>query len=205
MNYLIGILVGYLIGCLQTSYIVGKVTKNIDIRDYGSGNAGATNAIRVFGRKTGMFCLIIDALKGVAAILIARYFLDGTTLILLITGFGVILGHNYPFYMNFKGGKGIAASLGIFIAIDYRVFFLAGIPSLILLAATKYMSLASLSYSLLLILFMGIFYYNQPQGMLIILVTAAYTALAFWRHRENLKRLASGTERKIGKKEKKDK
>lgn len=199
MNYLLCLLIGYVFGCLQTSYIIGKLIKKVDIRDFGSGNSGATNAIRVFGKKLGMFCLIMDALKGVAAISVARYCLDGTTLLLLITGFGVILGHNYPFYMNFKGGKGIAASLGIFLAIDYRVFFLAGIPSLIFLAMTKYMSLASLSYSLLLLLFMGVFYYNQPQGILIILSTAVFTALAFWRHKDNIKRLASGTERRIGK------
>lgn len=199
MNYLLCLLVGYVFGCLQTSYIIGKLIKKVDIRNFGSGNSGATNAIRVFGKKLGMFCLIMDALKGVAAISVARYCLDGTTLLLLITGFGVILGHNYPFYMNFKGGKGIAASLGIFLAIDYRVFFLAGIPSLIFLAMTKYMSLASLSYSLLLLLFMGVFYYNQPQGILIILSTAVFTALAFWRHKDNIKRLASGTERRIGK------
>lgn len=199
MNYLLCLLIGYVFGCLQTSYIIGKLIKKVDIRNFGSGNSGATNAIRVFGKKLGMFCLIMDALKGVAAISVARYCLDGTTLLLLITGFGVILGHNYPFYMNFKGGKGIAASLGIFLAIDYRVFFLAGIPSLIFLAMTKYMSLASLSYSLLLLLFMGVFYYNQPQGILIILSTAVFTALAFWRHKDNIKRLASGTERRIGK------
>ncbi|MGI6267659.1 MAG: glycerol-3-phosphate 1-O-acyltransferase PlsY [Acutalibacteraceae bacterium] len=199
MNYLLCLLIGYVFGCLQTSYIIGKLVKKVDIRDFGSGNSGATNAIRVFGKNLGMFCLIMDALKGVAAISVARYCLDGTTLLLLVTGFGVILGHNYPFYMNFKGGKGIAASLGIFIAIDYRVFFLAGIPSLIFLAMTKYMSLASLSYSLLLLLFMGVFYYNQPQGILIILSTAVFTALAFWRHKDNIKRLASGTERRISK------
>ncbi len=199
MNYLLCLLIGYVFGCLQTSYIIGKLIKKVDIRDFGSGNSGATNAIRVFGKNLGMFCLIMDALKGVAAISVARYCLDGTTLLLLVTGFGVILGHNYPFYMNFKGGKGIAASLGIFLAIDYRVFFLAGIPSLIFLAMTKYMSLASLSYSLLLLLFMGVFYYNQPQGILIILSTAVFTALAFWRHKDNIKRLASGTERRISK------
>ena len=200
MNYLLCLLLGYTIGCFQTSYIVGQLVKKVDIRDYGSGNAGATNAIRVFGTGLGMFCLIFDALKGVAAVLLAKYFFDDNTLLLLLTGFGVIFGHNYPFYMKFKGGKGIAASLGIFLAIDYRAFLLAGIPALILLALTKYMSLASLSYSFFLIISMAIFYYNQPQGILIVLITAVYAALAFWRHRENLKRLANGTERKIGKK-----
>jgi len=200
MNYFICILLGYAIGCFQTSYIVGQLVKKVDIRDHGSGNAGATNAIRVFGTGLGLFCLVVDALKGIAAVFLLKHFFDDSTLLLLATGFGVILGHNYPFYMNFKGGKGIAASLGIFLAIDYRAFLLAGIPSLILLAVTKYMSLASLSYSFFLIVFMAVFYYNQPQGIFIILVTAIYAALAFWRHRENLKRLVNGTERKIGKK-----
>lgn len=200
MNYLWGILIGYAFGCIQTSYIVGLLVKKTDIRNYGSGNAGATNAFRVFGAKLGTFCLIVDILKGIVAVLIAKYCLENNILLLLITGFAVIMGHNYPFYMKFKGGKGIAASLGIFLAIDYRAFFLAGIPALILLATTRYMSVASLSFSALLVVFMGLFYYNQPNGVYIILMTAVFCVLAFWRHRENLKRLANGTENKLGKK-----
>lgn len=204
VNYLWGILIGYAFGCIQTSYVTGLILKKVDIRNYGSGNAGATNAYRVFGPWFGTFCLVIDILKGVGAVLISKFCLEDTTLLLLVTGLGVIFGHNYPFYMKFKGGKGIAASLGIFLAIDYRAFFLAGIPALILLATTRYMSVASLTYSALLIVFMAVFHYNDPNGIYIILLTAVFTALAFWRHRENLKRLKNGTENKLGKKKKKE-
>lgn len=200
MNYLYCILIGYAFGCIQTSYLVGKWFKKIDIRNYGSGNAGATNAFRVYGKGLGTFCLVFDALKGVAAVLIARFCFQNSVLLMLITGFAVIIGHNFPFYMNFKGGKGIAASLGIFLVIDYRVFFIAGVIPLILLATLRYMSVASLSFSVLLIVVIGIFYRNDPNILYIVLITAAYSALAFWQHRENLKRLLKGTESKLGKK-----
>jgi glycerol-3-phosphate acyltransferase PlsY len=200
MYYLVCISLGYILGCLQASYIVGKLIKKVDIRDYGSKNPGATNAMRVFGTRLGLFCMLIDILKALSAVLIARYILDAGIILLLITGLGVILGHNYPFYMNFKGGKGIAATLGVFLAIDYRAFLLAGIPALVVLFTTKYMSAASLVYSFLLIISMAVFYHNQPLSYVIILLTAVYTALSFWRHRENIVRLYNGTERRLGEK-----
>lgn len=199
MNYLYCILIGYAFGCIQSSYLAGKIFKKIDIRDFGSGNAGATNAFRVFGKKLGTACLVLDALKGIVAVLIAKYcFDDANILLLLITGFAVVLGHNFPFYMKFKGGKGIAASLGIFLAIDYRVFLIAGIIPLIILISTKYMSIASLTLSVLLVVLMGIFYRSDPNIIYIVLMTFVFAALAFWQHRSNIKRLLNGTENKIG-------
>lgn len=199
MNYLYCILIGYAFGCIQSSYLAGKIFKKIDIRDFGSGNAGATNAFRVFGKKLGTACLVLDALKGIVAVLIAKYcFDDANILLLLITGFAVVLGHNFPFYMKFKGGKGIAASLGIFLAIDYRVFLIAGIIPLIILISTKYMSIASLTLSVLLVVFMGIFYRSDPNIIYIVLMTFVFAVLAFWQHRSNIKRLLNGTENKIG-------
>lgn len=200
MNFFYCIVIGYAFGCIQTSYLVGKLFKKIDIRDYGSGNAGATNAFRVFGKKLGTICLLCDASKGMVAVLIASFCFEHNILLLLVTGFAVVLGHNFPFYMNFKGGKGIAASLGIFLAIDYRVFLLAGIIPIIILVTTKYMSIASLTLSVMLIIFMGIFYRNEPNLIYIIITTTAFACLAFWQHRANIKRLYTGTENKLGKK-----
>ena len=144
--YIVLALLGsYLIGCLQPSYLLGKAIKHVDIRDYGSGNSGATNAIRVFGFKFGMVCLLIDAAKGALAVLLVKLFLgpdvvgsEGAAILLqLCCGLCVILGHNYPFYMHFRGGKGVAASIGILLMVDWRLILIAGIPALLVMVLSR--------------------------------------------------------------------
>ena len=152
---LLSLVLSYLIGSFQSSYIFGKLLKKVDIRDYGSGNPGATNAIRVFGFKFGMACLIIDALKGVLAVYIVKTLFGADFITLqLAAGIAAILGHNYPFYMGFKGGKGVAASLGIILFIDWRVFVFAGFPAILILLITRIMSVASLSFEFLVLVFL---------------------------------------------------
>ena len=125
-------IVGYLFGCIQTGYIVGRVNK-IDIRDYGSGNSGTTNTLRTLGKTAAIITFLGDAVKGLVAVNLARYVImpafhvEGEAYLWLLTGFAVVLGHNFPFYMNFKGGKGIAASVGMLIAFDWRLFFLCAV------------------------------------------------------------------------------
>ena len=175
--YIILALVGsYVIGCLQPSYLLGKAIKHVDIRDYGSGNSGATNAIRVFGFKFGMVCLLIDALKGLVAVLLVKLFLgpdvvgsEGAAILLqLCCGLCVILGHNYPFYMHFRGGKGVAASIGILLMVDWRLFLIAGIPALLVMVLSRMMSVASLTFETLCFVGLAIlcfhmdFYYGIP-------------------------------------------
>ena len=117
MGRLICLVIGYVCGLFQTAYIYGK-SKGIDIREKGSGNAGTTNTLRVFGAKAGLIVLLGDVLKCAVACLIARYFIvpmfpDEKYLLILYAAAGAILGHDFPFYMNFKGGKGIAATAGL--------------------------------------------------------------------------------------------
>ncbi|MFR5071242.1 MAG: glycerol-3-phosphate acyltransferase [Bianqueaceae bacterium] len=151
MERILCIIIGYALGCIQTAYIIGKLYKKIDIRDYGSGNAGATNAMRVLGMRIGVLTLAVDALKAILAVVVtALIFGYDNKYLLLYAGIGVVLGHNYPFYMKFKGGKGVAATLGIVAAVDFRLLLLAGIPALLLLLTLKYMSVASLTFVLLL-------------------------------------------------------
>ena len=114
-------IVGYLFGCIQTGYIVGRVNK-IDIRDYGSGNSGTTNTLRTLGKTAAIITFLGDAAKGLVAVNLARYVImpafgvEGQAYLWLLTGFAVVLGHNFPFYMKFKGGKGIAVSFGVLLA-----------------------------------------------------------------------------------------
>jgi len=199
---LLCVLIGYVFGCLQFSYILGKIRRKIDIRDYGSGNAGTTNALRVMGNRIGFWTLTGDILKAVAALgIIALIWGYGSKELMLWGGVGVVLGHNHPFYMQFKGGKGVAAMIGIYLITDLRMLIIAGVPALILLYFTKYMSLASITYMVLLIVTSVVFYLKAPFGLEVIAITAALCITTIVRHRGNIKRLIAGTERKIGQKE----
>ena len=201
MERILCIIIGYALGCIQTAYIIGKLYKKIDIRNYGSGNAGATNAMRVLGMRIGVLTLAVDALKAILAVVVtALIFGYDNKYLLLYAGIGVVLGHNYPFYMKFKGGKGVAATLGVVAAVDFRLLLLAGIPALILLLTLKFMSVASLTFVLLLPIVTAIFYLKEPHGVEMVLLTLFFTVSAFWRHRSNLVRLVRGTEVKMGQK-----
>ena len=127
MERLICIAIGYACGLFQTAYILGKIY-HIDIRKQGSGNLGSTNVLRTLGKKAGALNLLCDCLKCIAAILIVRAIFgnsygDILPLLSLYAAAGCILGHNFPFYLNFKGGKGVAASVGLVIAFDWRIFY----------------------------------------------------------------------------------
>ena len=118
------ILVGYLAGCFQTAYIVGKINRHIDIRQYGSGNAGTTNALRVMGLKLGLLTFAGDFLKSFLTVTIVLL-LTKDSLSAIAAGFGVILGHDFPAFLNFRGGKGIASTIGLAFALDYRLGLLS--------------------------------------------------------------------------------
>ena len=206
MIRLLCLLVGYFFGAFQTAYFYGKM-HGIDIRTMGSGNAGTTNTLRVLGTKAGLIVLLGDVLKTMLAIAVMRFCIlpifnvgDTEYLYVLYTAAGAILGHNFPFYMQFKGGKGVAATIGIFLAADIRLLVLAGVPALIILATTKYMSLASLTYMLLLVVTTVIFYVGTPIGIEVILLVLVLSISGFWRHRSNIKRLIRGEEVKMGQK-----
>ena len=206
MERIICLVIGYAFGLFQTAFIYGKLN-GIDIREHGSGNAGTTNALRVLGTKAGLIVFAGDVIKTVLAIVICglifkNYHPEEVYLLKLYAATGAILGHNFPFYLNFKGGKGIAATAGLivsfhplFVPVGLLLFFGAFLT-------THYVSLGSLLvYAGLMIQMvicgqMGLFGASQAVLIEMYAVTAFLTIMAYWKHRENIVRLFKGEERK---------
>jgi glycerol-3-phosphate acyltransferase PlsY len=202
MYRLVCLIIGYCIGCVQTAYIFGRATAHIDIREHGSGNAGTNNVARVLGVVPGAFVFLIDCFKAVLAFILcgwlipsAGFFLPGGLPVLpgFYAGIGVLLGHNFPFYLKFKGGKGIASSIGLIFCVDWRAGLIAAAAGLIALLATWYISLLSI---VILILFPCLLLlFRSPAEPLCLAIFMAL--MAVWQHRGNIGRLAHGTEKKF--------
>ena len=201
------ILIGYGFGLFQTGYLYGRL-KHIDIRQYGSGNAGTTNALRVLGRKAGIITYAGDALKAFFAGLLVRILFrdshaDMLTLLVVYAGLGVVLGHNYPFYLNFKGGKGIAATSGMLAAIDWRLALVCAAIFICVTAVSHYVSLGSLCMMTGFLIFLiiggqtGVYGMSAAHRYELYAVGAVMTAQAFIRHKANIGRLLNGTENKL--------
>lgn len=206
MERIICIIIGYVFGMFQTAFFYGKM-HGIDIREHGSGNAGTTNTLRVLGTKAGLIVFAGDVLKCMIAVWITTLIFKGSHadeiyLLKLYTAAGAILGHNYPFYLKFKGGKGIAATAGLilafhpyFIPVGFVLFF--GV-----FLTTHYVSLGSLLIYVGLMTEMvicgqtGLFGATQSVLNEMYAVTAFLTILAFYKHKENIRRLLHGNERK---------
>lgn len=190
-GYIVPFVIGYVLGNINFGYIIGKLTRGIDIRKYGSGNAGATNVNRILGPKAAVITLVGDLLKGVAAVIIGRHIAGDTGAVL--SAIAVVCGHNWPAVMGFKGGKGIATSLGILLSLDYRVGMILLILGILIILVTRYVSLASVTaaflYPVLVIAFR-----SSPQMVAFSIVLSLF---ALVRHRGNIKRLLKGEETKL--------
>lgn len=199
--------IGYIFGLFQTGYIYGKA-HNVDIRQQGSGNAGTTNALRTLGWKAGLITFIGDLGKAMLAMLVAwllfhEKYPDGVKLLEMYAGFGAVLGHNFPFYLKFKGGKGIACTSGFILAFCP---FMAPICLILFIGAvviTRYVSLGSIlvvvSFFIQLMIFgqMDWLKVNPDLLLEVYVVGGLFSILALWRHRANIRRLLSGTENKL--------
>ncbi len=202
VDRLICLILGYVIGLFQSAYIFGKVFMNIDIRNSGSGNSGTTNAFRVMGKKAGILVFLGDLLKVILAYTVASLIFGGSGTFVggglyyygIYGALGCILGHNFPFYMGFKGGKGIACTLGLMLCINLYLALLAYLIGFIVFKLKNYVSLASLTmvtvYPILMIICRGF----ETESIILMFVIAL---LAFYKHKENIKRLISGTENKF--------
>lgn len=209
---ILALLVGYFLGAFQTGYIYGKA-HGIDIREHGSGNSGTTNTLRTLGMKAGLVTFIGDLFKAIAAVLIF-YFIyrniypDAIRCIELYAGFGAVLGHNFPFYLGFKGGKGIACTSGVILAVCPLAAPICLVLFVGAVAITRYVSLGSIlvvSAFLIQTLIFNAIGLLGIEGMYVIefdILAACFTAMAIWRHRANIKRLLNGTENKLGQKAK---
>lgn len=195
MNVLITLLIGYFIGSINSSIIIGKILTGKDIRDFGSGNAGATNALRVLGKKAGILTFVFDALKAVIAILISQIiFKDNKEIAIYLSGIGTVLGHNYPLWFKFKGGKGIVVSAVTIFFADWKIGLVIFIISLSIMIFSRYVSLGSVIGSVLLIILAFVF---KTENVPYIVYALIISSLAIFRHRANISRLISGTENKL--------
>ena len=201
LQIIICLVLGYVVGSFSTGYIIGYLN-HVDIREMGSGNAGTTNAFRTLGKKAGIITLIGDLLKAIIALLLVRLVIykdvDYVKLLELVCGFGCVLGHNFPVWLKFHGGKGIAVTAGVFIAIDPWIIPV-GLPIFaVLVLTTKYVSVGSLAVLTLFPIWNAIRFTEEPYYWAIVIVSCLYTVMAFFQHRANIVRLMNGTENKIG-------
>lgn len=190
--------IGYLIGSIQPAFILGKLFRKVDIRTLGHGNSGASNATQSLGIKFGVAVALIDILKGVLSIVLIKLLfqasLDSSGAVLLyLNGYSVILGHIFPFYMRFKGGKGTAALIGIIIGMNGFLGLLALLTIIIATLITDYIILGTLALTLYML---GITLYLNL-GLIPILVALSGMFLSLWLHLPNYKRLQNGTESRV--------
>ena len=190
----------YLLGSIPFGYIAGKLFKKIDIRELGSGNIGATNVFRILGPTLASLVLISDIGKGIFSIYLAQYFNIDNLLILTIAGLAVICGHDWSLFLGFKGGKGIATTFGVIFALNPIISILAIVVWVVVMIITRYASLSSILAVISIMIFTILF--KQPYEYIIF--SAIIILLSIFKHKENIKRLRSGNERKIGKKSKID-
>ena len=213
MERLICLGIGYAFGLIQSGYLYGR-SKGLDIRQYGSGNAGSTNVLRVMGAKAGAVVFLEDFFKAVFAMGAAQFLFghgDGAAnraLWAMYAGVGVTLGHNFPFYLHFRGGKGIACLAGILSTMDLRIMVSCMLVFGLAVGITRYVSLGSILVSLVFLAEL-IFFGSQGSYQVteacfpeFCILGAFLTFMAIWRHRANIKRLLSGTENKLGAKKK---
>ncbi|MDD6563522.1 MAG: glycerol-3-phosphate 1-O-acyltransferase PlsY [Clostridiales bacterium] len=197
--------IAYLIGSINSSILISKAVTGKDIRTSGSGNAGATNMLRTMGKKYAVITLVIDILKGVVALLLAKLAINlgAYTSATYIAGVAVVLGHNFPVFFGFKGGKGVATSLGVVLLLDWKIGLITLVVALAVMAISKYVSLGSITaaviFMVLQIVAMAVTDAFDVSRLICVLILGG---LLIIRHRANIARLANGTENKLGSKKK---
>lgn len=194
MQYVLILLLAYLIGSIPSGLIVGKVFYGIDIREHGSGNLGATNSFRTLGKKAGSVVILADILKGTVTIFLPMMF--GSELHPLIPGIFAVIGHMFPVFAHFRGGKAVATSGGILLGYDPLLFISVVIVFLISLKLSKYVSLSSIIVAIFAIIY-SLINMIFTKDYLLSLVVALLAAFVIIRHRTNISRIRNKTEPKI--------
>jgi len=189
----VSVIIAYLLGSISSSTIVSRWFAKIDIRDHGSGNAGATNTLRVLGVRWGLMVLIIDILKGMLAVVIAWRLGHYNEWYTYLSGIAVIAGHNWPLYFGFRGGKGVATTIGVLLLVMPASTLLSGVLAILVILGTRYVSLGSL----VLTVFVPVFgaFMRLPPGAIWFAVAVAI--LSIWRHQKNIVRLIHGQEHQL--------
>lgn len=194
IGFAVAFILSYLMGSINSAIIASKIMLHDDIRNYGSGNAGATNALRTLGKKGAAFVVVGDLLKAVIAVGLTKLLTD-SQIAVYISGIGVVLGHNFPIYFGFRGGKGIIVSLVAILFADWHIGLTAAVIAILIMAVSKYVSLGSISGAVIFLV-LGLIFRRGDLPFCIFAV--AVSALAVIRHSSNIKRLLNGTENKLG-------
>jgi acyl phosphate:glycerol-3-phosphate acyltransferase len=196
MKLIVAMVLSYLIGSIPWGLWLGRVFKDLDIREYGSRNIGATNAWRVLGPKLGVTVLVLDVLKGAIPVVVLPALLGiraPSSAVELLIGAAAILGHVFPAFLQFRGGKGVATALGVFLAIAPAPMIVTLLVGVIIIARWGYVSAASVSGAVLFPLLLWVF----GEGPLVLLVSAVFALVIIVRHRANIHRIAEGAESRI--------
>lgn len=193
MKYLLVLVISYFIGTISGSYIIGKLFLDKDIRKYGSGNAGTTNAIRVLGKKAGVITFLIDFLKGVAVTFIIGRFFEENLIPMGILG--AIIGHDFPFYMNFRGGKGVATTLGALALYNFPLTLICYIVWLLGTVITKMVSVGSILFFISIII---VYTFMSELNTYNVVLVNIIALIGIISHKDNIKRIIAGNENKIG-------
>lgn len=193
MKYILIGIISYLLGSISFAYILGKLILKKDVRNYGSGNAGATNAIRSFGKKIGVMVFMGDFLKGVIAVILGRSL--GGQIGAYIGGAFAIIGHNWPVFLNFKGGKGVATTIGVMALVDFHLTLICVIIGIIIIIFTRTVSAGSILgmafAPIAAILFV------RPFDTMLLLFCLFISSMSIYRHKDNIKRIINGNENKF--------
>ena len=197
MNLLI-LFLGYLFGSFPSGYLAGRIAKGIDIRSLGSGSTGATNVLRHIGKRAAITVFLLDVFKGVLSILVAKYFLLNDSWQVAI-GLSTLIGHIWPVWLNWKGGKAVATGLGIFLGLSWQVGLATLGIFIVIILSFRIVSLASVSAALALPLIMFVSFKTSNISLPFLLISILAMTLVIWRHRGNIVRLIKGEEPRIGK------
>ncbi|MBA4495617.1 glycerol-3-phosphate 1-O-acyltransferase PlsY [Paenactinomyces guangxiensis] len=187
------IVLSYLLGAVSFSYLLTRYLKGVDIRDYGSGNAGATNTSRVLGKGPAIIVFLLDALKGMAAVGIGSLLSNGNEIVMMLSGIAAIVGHNWPVFLRFRGGKGIATTVGVMALLVFYAALIAGVFAILFIFITRYVSLGSLIFTCSIPIALLVMGYSD----ILIWLSLVVALMAVIRHRQNIINLFKGQERKI--------
>jgi len=191
------IICAYLLGSIPSGLWIGKIFYKTDIREHGSGNLGGTNSFRVLGKKAGLIVTLLDILKGTAAtLLLLLPFFSEATVHPLILGAVAVVGHMFPIFAGFRGGKAVATSGGVLLGYAWPLFLLLIAGFFITLKITKIVSLTSMIVSVIAVIY-GLIYFITTGDFALLILVLILTAFIFYRHRANLKRIKDGTEPKV--------
>lgn len=198
MTIIILLLLAYVIGSIPSGLWVGKLFYHTDIREHGSGNLGGTNTFRTLGKKAGLAVTIMDILKGTAATLLGTLpFFETAHVHPLILGVLAIVGHMFPIFAKFRGGKAVATSGGILLGYNWPIFVILIIGFFIILKITKMVSLTSMILSVIAVLYSIVFYFTVKPDLPLIGIVLVIAIFILYRHRSNIKRIKAGTEPKV--------